>query len=78
MATWCAAGDSAGWGVIVRSEWDVADCLRTGELLRILPDWRLSAADVLILLRSRAGRTAKIGRFVDCLREDLEPVPWRS
>jgi DNA-binding transcriptional LysR family regulator len=68
----------AGLGVFVRSEWDVADSLRSGNLTRILPDWRLPAADVLILLRSRSGRTAKIRRFVDCLVADLKPVPWRT
>lgn len=28
----------AGLGIIIRSEWDVAVSLRTGELVRILPD----------------------------------------
>jgi DNA-binding transcriptional LysR family regulator len=67
----------AGLGVIVRSEWDVAENLRAGDLVRILPDWRLPAADVLILLGSRTGRTAKIRRFMECLKEDLRPIPWR-
>ncbi len=67
----------AGLGVIVRSEWDVAENLRAGNLVRILPDWRLPAADVLILLGSRNGRTAKIRRFMECLKEDLRPIPWR-
>lgn len=67
----------AGLGVIVRSEWDVADNLHAGDLVRILPDWRLPSADVLILLGSRNGRTAKIRRFVECLKEDLHPIPWR-
>jgi hypothetical protein len=42
-----------------------------------LPDWRLPAADVLILLGSRNGRTAKIRRFVDLLKADMKLVPWR-
>lgn len=67
----------AGLGIIVRSEWDVADNLRSGDLVRILPEWRLPPADVLILLGSRNGRTAKIRHFVTCLKDDLNPVPWR-
>lgn len=67
----------AGLGVMVRSEWDVAEHVHTGQLVPILPDWRLPPADVLILVRTRSGRMAKISRFVDCLREGLKPAPWR-
>jgi len=67
----------AGLGVIVRSEWDVADNIRAGDLIRILPDWRLPAADVLMLLGSRNGRTAKIRHFVDLFKADMKRIPWR-
>ena len=67
----------AGQGVIMRSEWDVAEDLAAGRLVRLLPDWRLAAAPIVALLGPRAGRTARSNRFLDLLRADLDPPPWR-
>lgn len=68
----------AGLGVIARSEWDVAADLAAGTLVRLLPDWRLAAAPIVALLGPRASRTARANRFLDLLRADLDPPPWRS
>ena len=68
----------AGRGVIVRSEWSVAGDLGAGRLVRLLPDWRLPAADVVAFVGPRRGRSARTGRFVEYLREALTPVPWRA
>ncbi|KAB1072668.1 LysR substrate-binding domain-containing protein [Methylobacterium planeticum] len=67
----------AGLGVIVRSEWDVADDINAGRLIRLLPGYSLPAAPVVALLgagpRARAARTQ---RFLEALRGALTPTPW--
>jgi DNA-binding transcriptional LysR family regulator len=68
----------AGLGIILRSEWDVADELRAGTLVRVLPDWQPGSADIVALFATRQGRTARATRFIEVLRRCLTPVPWRS
>jgi len=68
----------AGRGVIVRSEWSVGADVQAGRLVRLLPEWRLPAADVVAFVGPRRGRSARTGRFVEYLREALTPAPWRT
>jgi DNA-binding transcriptional LysR family regulator len=68
----------AGLGIIVRSEWSVADDLRAGRLVRLLGDYRLPSADIVAFVGARKGRSARTSRFVAHLRETLNPPPWRS
>jgi DNA-binding transcriptional LysR family regulator len=67
----------AGLGVIIRSEWDVAEDLDQGRLVPLLPDWRLPDADVVALLGARGGRVARTAHFLEILMEIFQPVPWR-
>jgi len=66
-----------GLGIMVRSEWDVADDLRSGRLRRVLAHYRLPSADVVALLGKRGGRTARANAFLKLLRDRLQPIPWR-
>jgi DNA-binding transcriptional LysR family regulator len=68
----------SGLGVIVRSEWDVADDIHSGRLRRVLPRYRLPAADIVALLGKRGERTARAKAFLTLLKEKLQPIPWRS
>lgn len=68
----------AGLGIIIRSEWDVAEDLQHGRLVPLLPDWRLPDADVVALLGARGGRVARTARFLEILRQKFQPVPWRT
>ena len=68
----------AGAGVIMRSEWDVADDLRAGRLIRLLSAWKLPPANVLALLGARHGRAARTARFLELLHTMLTPAPWRQ
>ncbi|UPT56999.1 LysR family transcriptional regulator [Dickeya zeae] len=68
----------AGLCLIQRSEWAVADDLNAGRLVEIMPEWSLPNADVVALLGPRAGRAARMERFVNILKAMLEPVPWRT
>ncbi|MBK1838995.1 LysR family transcriptional regulator [Azospirillum sp. YIM B02556] len=67
----------AGLGIIVRSEWDVADDLKLGRLIALLPGWQLPDADIVALTGSRSGRVARVATFLEELRSTLHPIPWR-
>lgn len=66
----------AGMGILVRSEWDVADLLRQGRLVELLPDWRLPDADIVALVASRKERSARTDHFLRALRELGDNAPW--
>lgn len=68
-----------GYGIMMRSEWDVAQELRSGALVRILPDHALPDADIVALLGSgQRQRSARTMRFLELLKESLEARPWRN
>jgi DNA-binding transcriptional LysR family regulator len=68
-----------GRGVMLRSEWDVADEIVNGSLVRLLPDWRLPDADVIALVHQRTGMPARIKAFLHQLQREFRPrPPWRS
>jgi molybdate transport repressor ModE-like protein len=68
-----------GLGVILRSEWDVADDVAKGNLVRLLPAWKASDADVIALTSNRAGLPARTRQFMQYLQARFRPQPpWRS
>jgi len=67
-----------GKGIIVRSEWDVADALRSGKLVQLLPEWELAPADVVALVPQRKGMSARVKAFIAFVNEQFSPrPPWR-
>lgn len=66
-----------GHGIVVRSEWSVADDLRAGRLVRLLDQHPLAPANVVALVRKRQGRSARVSALLAVLHETLRPVPWR-
>lgn len=68
-----------GKGVMIRSEWDVAENLRNGRLVRLLPDWHTSSADVIALIPQRRGMSARVKHFIEYAMQQFAPVPpWRT
>jgi DNA-binding transcriptional LysR family regulator len=68
----------AGHGFIVRSEWDVADDLRSGRLVRVLGDYELPAAPIVALVGTRReARAARTRRFLDELISSFQQPAWR-
>lgn len=68
----------AGKGLFVRSEWDVAELLAAGKLVRVLPEWSLPNADVVALAGSRAAMSRRATLFLAFLQARFQPVPpWR-
>jgi DNA-binding transcriptional LysR family regulator len=67
-----------GKGFFVRSEWDVAESVAAGRLVRVLGDWTLPDADVVALAPRRAGMSARAKLFLSFLQERFQPLPpWR-
>src|SRR5205823_5148470 len=64
-----------GKGIMLRSEWDVADHLREGRLVRVMPEWKLPDADVVALLDQRAGMSARVRLFLAFLQARFRPTP---
>lgn len=66
-----------GYGIMMRSEWDVAQDLRSGTLVRVLPDHDLPDADIVALLGSaQRQRSARTMHFLDLLKRSLAARPW--
>jgi DNA-binding transcriptional LysR family regulator len=68
----------AGQGIAMRSEWNVAADLAARRLKRVLPAWELPPADVVAMLGTRFGRSARTTAFLAMLRQSLSPPPWRK
>jgi DNA-binding transcriptional LysR family regulator len=67
-----------GKGIMLRSEWDVAEALREGRLARVLPEWQLADADVVALVDHRDRMSARVRLFLSFLQERFRPKPpWR-
>jgi DNA-binding transcriptional LysR family regulator len=68
-----------GYGIMQRSEWDVAHELRRGTLVQVLPDHAIPEADIVALLGAhRSKRSARIERFLDLLKQDIGQMPWAA
>ncbi len=68
-----------GRGVILRSEWDVADDVRAGRLVRLLPGWKAPDANVIALTHARAGLPQRTRHFMQFLQSRFKPQPpWRA
>lgn len=68
-----------GRGVILRSEWDVAEDIAKGKLVRLLPHWKAPDADVIALTHSRTGLPKRTRHFMTFLQDRFQPQPpWRA
>lgn len=66
----------AGHGIMLRSEWDLADHLQRGELVHVLPDWSGPEADIHVVFPQRLHLSAKVRVFIDHLVETFAAPPW--
>lgn len=58
-----------GHGILLRSEWDIAPYLRSGELVRVLDGWSGVEADIHAVFLQRHQLSAKVRSFLDFLAE---------
>jgi DNA-binding transcriptional LysR family regulator len=67
-----------GKGLIMRSEWDVAESLAAGRLVRVLEDWHLPEAGIVALVDGRHGMSARVKLFLSFVQARFKPMPpWR-
>ncbi|MGY8524300.1 LysR family transcriptional regulator [Paracidovorax citrulli] len=67
-----------GKGILVRSEWDVAPLLRSGELRVVLPEWALPNAAIYLVFPTRSHLSAKTRALVDFLLDRFAAYRQRS
>ncbi|MCZ4072069.1 LysR family transcriptional regulator [Agrobacterium sp. LMR679] len=72
LRTWCLAG----LGISLREIWDVADDLRDGRLVHILPDWGEQASPINAVRARREPVPRRIGTFVEFLAKEWRRPPW--
>lgn len=62
-----------GHGILMRSLWEAAPMLRTGQLRPVLPEWSLPSADIYAVFPTRSHLSAKTRALVDHLLAAFEP-----
>ena len=70
---WCLAGR----GIMLRSLWDVAPRLASGELVQLLPTFSMPDADIHWLAPYRAQPPRRIRLLVDFLATRFSEAPWK-
>lgn len=70
---WCLAGH----GIMLRSRWDIAPRLASGELVQVLPEFTMPEADIHWLAPYRAQIPRRIRLLVDFLAQRFREEPWR-
>jgi LysR family transcriptional activator of dmlA len=70
---WCLAGH----GVMLRSLWDIAPQLASGELVRVLPQYAMPDADIHWVAPWRPKTPRRVRLLVDHLVEQFRSEPWK-
>jgi LysR family transcriptional activator of dmlA len=70
---WCLAGH----GVMLRSLWDIAPQLASGELVRVLPQYAMPDADIHWVAPHTAQDARRVRLLVDFLAEQFRGEPWK-
>ncbi|RZL61568.1 MAG: LysR family transcriptional regulator [Variovorax sp.] len=70
---WCLAGR----GVMLRSLWDIGPQLASGELVRVLPQYAMTDADIHWVAPWRPKTPRRVRLLVDFLAEAFRGEPWK-
>jgi DNA-binding transcriptional LysR family regulator len=70
---WCLSGH----GIMLRSLWDIAGALASGELVRVLPGYAMVDADIHWLAPHTTATPKRIKLLVDFLAERFRGEPWK-
>lgn len=70
---WCLNGH----GIMLRSLWDVAPQLASGELIQVLPDCTMPDADIHWLAPYRAQVPRRIRLLMDFVSQQFAEEPWK-
>jgi DNA-binding transcriptional LysR family regulator len=72
------AATRAGGGFSILPDFLVADEMREGRLVRLIPNWRLPEGGIHVVYPAARYRPAKVTAFVDMLVEDAKRRPARA
>jgi len=70
---WCLAGH----GIMLRSLWDIAPQLASGELVRVLPHYAMPDADIHWIAPWRPKTPRRVRLLLDHLAEQFRGEPWK-
>ena len=68
---WCAAG----LGSAALSALDAIEQVRCGELVRVLPEWRIGSYDIWALTARRDAQPSEVKHAIERLQDYLLPAP---
>lgn len=71
---WCVDGR----GIMLRSLWDIAPLLASGQLVRVLPTWSMPDADIHWLAPYRTDAPRRIRLLIDFLVAEFAGEPWKK
>lgn len=71
---WCLDGR----GIMLRSLWDIAPQLASGELVRVLPGYSMPDADIHWLAPNRPDSPRRIRLLIDFLADQFADEPWKK
>lgn len=66
----------AGGGIALISEFMVTEEIKSGQLVRVLPDWQTRPTDVHAVYPARQNVPPRLTLFLDHLAKSLNPPPW--
>ncbi len=70
---WCLAGH----GIMLRSLWDIAPQLASGELVQLLPQFTMPEADIQWIAPWRPKAPRRVRALIDFLAEQFRAEPWK-
>ncbi len=71
---WCVEGR----GIMLRSLWDIAPQLASGQLVRVLPGYAMPHADIHWLAPYRTDSPRRIRLLIDFLLAQFQSAPWKT
>lgn len=71
---WCLDGR----GIMLRSLWDIAPLLASGQLVQVLPDYAMPDADIHWLAPYRTDSPRRIRLLIDFLLAQFQDAPWET
>ena len=71
---WCLQGR----GIMLRSLWDVASQLKSGQLVHVLPEYSMPDADIHWLAPYRPDTPRRIRLLIDFLITQFQHEPWKT
>jgi DNA-binding transcriptional LysR family regulator len=71
---WCLQGR----GIMLRSLWDVASQLKSGQLVHVLPEYSMPDADIHWLAPYRPDTPRRIRLLIDFLIQQFQHEPWKT